>query len=535
MGRFFWLLCLQKSASLSFSATNSSSAEDACTNEAIEMCLRNQNMIMSQNSRLQRSHSPHRWTLRKPPSNLATCKPRIRLRKPAVFAAFSIPTCFAIRQLYPFIAYVKMPCISCKAPLSDRDRHVICALCALCLGPDHAANALSLGGCKLCEELPMSTLRARLALFDAPAVFPSASAGPRKKKRRSQRPPEPAAVAERSPEPLPRASLSPSPPLLPDAQRPAFARTAVASEDEADHAAIADSCSILASDSEEWSGSHRSSSSAIVERFSEVQKASQAMNLFLPRRSSSSAGRSQQPPARSSSQRSAQPPSSQRRQGGRPRSRSASRHIPPPPRGPRSKVPHPAQRGDPNPETIRPLAMRAKAWQAIQGVSEWVLNTIMHGYSLQFARRPPRFLARTETRVSKAEIAKLLHKGAIEQVHPSLSESGFYSRYFLVPKKDGALRPILDLRHLNKALMRRPFKMITTRHILAQIRPGDWFISLDLKDAYFQIQITPRHRPFLRFAFDGRAYQYTVLPFGLSLAPRTFTKCMDAALSPLRR
>ncbi|XDV44811.1 hypothetical protein PO909_013049 [Leuciscus waleckii] len=88
--------------------------------------------------------------------------------------------------------------------------------------------ALSSGGCELCEELPMSTLRARLALFDAPAVSPSASTGPRKKKRRSQRPPEPAAVAERSPEPLPRASLSPSPPLLPDAQRPAFARTAVA-------------------------------------------------------------------------------------------------------------------------------------------------------------------------------------------------------------------------------------------------------------------------------------------------------------------
>ena len=26
-----------------------------------------------------------------------------------------------------------------------------------------------------------------------------------------------------------------------------------------------------------------------------------------------------------------------------------------------------------------------------------------------------------------------------------------------------------------------------------------------------------------------------VLPFGLSLAPRTFTKCIDAALSPLRQ
>ncbi len=42
---------------------------------------------------------------------------------------------------------------------------------------------------------------------------------------------------------------------------------------------------------------------------------------------------------------------------------------------------------------------------------------------------------------------------------------------------------------------------------------------------------SPNHRWFLRFAFNGVAYQ----PYGLSLAPRTFTKCIDAALSPLRQ
>ncbi len=120
-------------------------------------------------------------------------------------------------------------------------------------------------------------------------------------------------------------------------------------------------------------------------------------------------------------------------------------------------------------------------------------------------------------------------------VPPALSESGFYSRYFLVPKKDGGLQPILDLRRLNHALMRRPFRMITLKQIPSQIRTGDWFCSLDLKDAYFHIQIAPHHRRLLRFAFEGVAYQYAVLPFGLSLAPRTFTKCMDAALSPLRQ
>ena len=52
--------------------------------------------------------------------------------------------------------------------------------------------------------------------------------------------------------------------------------------------------------------------SGIVDRFSEVQKTTQAMKLFLPRRSNSAAGRSQkQPPAQSSTQQSSQPPPSQ--------------------------------------------------------------------------------------------------------------------------------------------------------------------------------------------------------------------------------
>ncbi len=34
----------------------------------------------------------------------------------------------------------------------------------------------------------------------------------------------------------------------------------------------------------------------------------------------------------------------------------------------------------------------------------------------------------------------------------------------------------------------------------------DWFAAIDLKDTYFHVSILPRHRPFLRFAFEGQAY-----------------------------
>ncbi len=69
---------------------------------------------------------------------------------------------------------------------------------------------------------------------------------------------------------------------------------------------------------------------------------------------------------------------------------------------------------------------------------------------------------------------------------------------------------------------------------MSQIRVGDWFVTVDLKDADVHIQVIRRHRKFLRFAFGGKVYQNMFLPFGLALAPRTFTKCMDAALAPLR-
>lgn len=121
-----------------------------------------------------------------------------------------------------------------------------------------------------------------------------------------------------------------------------------------------------------------------------------------------------------------------------------------------------------------------------------------------------------------------------ETVMPADSESDFYCHYFLMPKKDG-LRPILDLRHLNHALMKRLFRMLTLKQILSQVCPGDWFFSVDLKDAYFEFQIGPHLRPFLRFVWEGMAYQYTVLPFGLFLALCTFMKCMDLALYPLRQ
>ncbi|XP_049331019.1 uncharacterized protein LOC125799099 [Astyanax mexicanus] len=186
------------------------------------------------------------------------------------------------------------------------------------------------------------------------------------------------------------------------------------------------------------------------------------------------------------------------------------------------------------------VTQRIARWRACIA-SQWVLRTVEKGYRLQFSHTPPRFsdIIWSQARGNaasflEAEIASLLEKGAIQVVPPTQSRSGFYSRYFIVPKKGGGMRPILDLRALNKHLRQYKFRMLTHSALLKFVRPDDWFTTIDLKDAYFHIPIYPPHRKFLRFAFQGRTYEYMVLPFGLSLSPRVFVKCTEAAIGPLR-
>lgn len=47
--------------------------------------------------------------------------------------------------------------------------------------------------------------------------------------------------------------------------------------------------------------------------------------------------------------------------------------------------------------------------------------------------------------------------------------------------------------------------------VVSQCRPfchPFLFVAIDLKDAYFHVQIVKRHKKFLRFALEGKAYQY---------------------------
>ena len=183
------------------------------------------------------------------------------------------------------------------------------------------------------------------------------------------------------------------------------------------------------------------------------------------------------------------------------------------------------------------LAHFAQNWAEITN-DEWVLSLIRKGYRIPFKERPilspdPTFFQQPLSPQLEEEVASLLSKGAVEEIIPECP--GYYSRIFLVPKKNGKLRLIIDLSVLNHFVYTETFKMETQRKVRNAIQLNDWAFSLDLTDAYLHIPIHHRSRKYLRFTLRGRVYQFKALIFGLSTSPFVFTRLMIVIATFLRR
>lgn len=65
------------------------------------------------------------------------------------------------------------------------------------------------------------------------------------------------------------------------------------------------------------------------------------------------------------------------------------------------------------------------------------------------------------------------------------------------------------------------------------VKPQDWALFLDLKDAYLHVPINKSHRKYLSFYIQGKMYQFVTLWFSQS-HPRVFTKIVTIIAAHLR-
>lgn len=129
----------------------------------------------------------------------------------------------------------------------------------------------------------------------------------------------------------------------------------------------------------------------------------------------------------------------------------------------------------PSPDYTTPVGGRLQQflpiWQSITS-DKWVLGIIQHGYCLELTSNPPNIPLRSHKLSSehihllKQEVQSFLLKGAIEPVPKQNQGSGVYSLYFLIPKKNSSLRPILDLRELNHYILSEHSHMVTHQQVL---------------------------------------------------------------------
>ena len=131
------------------------------------------------------------------------------------------------------------------------------------------------------------------------------------------------------------------------------------------------------------------------------------------------------------------------------------------------------------------------------------------------------------------EIQQLILKHAIVPcAHDPEDHNSFMNNVFLVPKKDSnEFRMILNLKKFNCYIEKYKFKMETLNSMLDMVTQGLWLTSVYLSNAYLVIPILKQHSGFLKFIWRDVVYKYIVMAFGLTSAPRKFTKLLKVLLS----
>jgi hypothetical protein len=81
---------------------------------------------------------------------------------------------------------------------------------------------------------------------------------------------------------------------------------------------------------------------------------------------------------------------------------------------------------------------------------------------------------------------------AIVKIPPNLGL--FFSNLFLVEKKGGGQRPVINLSVLNSFIHYHHFKMEDLKVAADILRPHDFMRKIDLKDAYFAVAIHPQYQ-----------------------------------------
>ncbi|KAH9763354.1 hypothetical protein KPL70_001139 [Citrus sinensis] len=134
--------------------------------------------------------------------------------------------------------------------------------------------------------------------------------------------------------------------------------------------------------------------------------------------------------------------------------------------------------------------------------------------------------------LAKQECTQLLRQGLIEPTTSYWACQAFYveKRSELVR---GKKRLVIDYQPLNAFFKDDKFPLPKIQSLFIHLPGAKVFSKFDLKAGFWQLGISPEDHPTTAFCIPDAHYQWTVLPFGLKVAPSLFQKAMVKIFSPI--
>lgn len=126
------------------------------------------------------------------------------------------------------------------------------------------------------------------------------------------------------------------------------------------------------------------------------------------------------------------------------------------------------------------------------------------------------------------QVEKLKNNDLIEP-----SRSNYNSPVILVPKKgnEGKWRMCVDYRLVNKKLIADKYPLPRIEEVLDGLGRAKFFSVLDLFSGFHQIPLHEESRDITSFSTEEGSFRFKVLPFGLNVAPNSFSRMMQLAFA----